>query len=84
MLSTKQKKDHIKKLTKELLLSAYKDGQEKINSVLNSGFIEIEDYDVNDNPYIIPRKIAEAILRDQSDQIGAQKIIGKNKLIGKI
>ena len=84
MQTNKQKRAHIKKLVKELLFSAYSDGTKKIESVLNSGVIDIEDYDINYNQYIIPRKIAEAILAKESSLIGAQKVLGKNKLIGQI
>jgi len=67
-----QKKQIIKKHVKGMLKDSYASMLKKIDKALNSGAIDIENYDVNNAPMIIPKCIVIAILQDETEQYSAK------------
>lgn len=64
----KTKKEQIAQITKELIQIAVPEMIKKVDKVLNSGCIDIDSWDENDKPMIIPKIIFTAILQDESHQ----------------
>ena len=67
-----QKKQMIKELVKDMITMSHEDMLRKIDKVLNSGCIDIENWDADNAPMIIPKCIVTAILKDQSRQYEAK------------
>jgi len=63
-MKTAAKKTQLKKLVKELLKESHKAQIEKIEKALNSGAIDIDSWDSENNPMITPKIITTAILED--------------------
>jgi hypothetical protein len=63
-----EKKEQIAELVKELLNESHKSMLENIDKVLNSGCIDVESWDKENSPMILPKCIATAILKRESMQ----------------
>ena len=61
-------KEKIKNLTIQMLDESYKHSLKKIDKALNSGAIDLDAWDENVNPMLIPKAILIAILLDEADQ----------------
>ena len=64
----KSNKENIAKLAKEMLNESHKNMLQKIEKVLNSGCVDIENWSKDDKPMILPKCIVTAILKDESTQ----------------
>ena len=64
----KTKNDKIKKLVADMLKESQAAMVKKIDAALNSGAIDIEVWDENSNPMILPKCIVTAILENESKQ----------------
>ena len=62
------KKQQIKSIIRYMLIESHNAMLVKIDKVLNSGAIDIDDWDENHQPMIIPKCIVIAILQDESTQ----------------
>jgi hypothetical protein len=65
-MNTTDKKQSIKNRVEELLKDSYIDAQKKIDKAINSGAIDIENWDPNYNSWILPKIIVTAILENAS------------------
>lgn len=63
-MKTQAKKTKIKKLVKELLKESHKAQIKKIETALNSGSLDLENWDHENNSMILPKIITTAILED--------------------
>jgi hypothetical protein len=63
-----EKKDKINSLVSEILKFSYDEMVKKIDKVLNSGAISIDDWNPDVSPMILPKCIVNAILKDESVQ----------------
>jgi hypothetical protein len=64
----KSNRDKIKELAADMLKQSHEDMQRKIDKALNSGAIDVDSWDENDNPMVIPKCIVTAILLNESTQ----------------
>jgi len=67
-MKTEEKKNNIKLLAEDMLKQSFNDMIKKIEKVLNSGAIDIDSWNKNNKPMIIPKCIVTAILQDESTQ----------------
>lgn len=67
-LNTKQKKKKIKQLVVEMLKQSKIDMTKKIDRALDSGAIDIDEWDPNYNSMVLPKIIITAILKNESHQ----------------
>lgn len=67
-MKVQAKKNKIKKIVKELLKESHKAQIEKIEKALNSGALDLENWDPENNPLIIPKIITTAILQDAAER----------------
>jgi len=66
MSNTKKKK--IKALAKKMLKNSLKEMEAKIDKALNSGALDIDNWDENSNSMILPKVIVVAIMETEADQ----------------
>ena len=64
----RQKKAIIKKLVKEMLNDSKAAMLKKLETVLNSGSISIENWDQKNSPMVLPKTIITALLESESKQ----------------
>jgi hypothetical protein len=62
------KKQKIKKLVKEMLNQSHKEMIKKIDTALNSGALDIESWEEDNAPMVLPKIIVAAILQRESWQ----------------
>lgn len=62
------KKDKIKSLVSEILLESHNAMINKIDKILNSGAIDIDNWDEENAPMILPKIITIALLQYESTQ----------------
>ena len=67
-MTTQEKKNKIKSLSEDMLKESFDDMIKKVEKALNSGAIDIDSWDENNNPMILPKCIVTAILQDESTQ----------------
>lgn len=60
-------KEKIEQITKELLQESCKDMEVKIKRAINSGAIDTDEWDENNNSFIIPKSILIAVLTSEAD-----------------
>ncbi len=68
MNATDKKKAQIKKLALKMLKESFDKQKAKVDRALNSSAIDIDAWDENSNPMLIPKAIVVAILIDEADQ----------------
>lgn len=68
MAKSINKKKLIKVLTKDILKQSFKAMEAKIDRALNSGALDIESWDKDNAPMILPKIIVTAILKNESKQ----------------
>ena len=64
--ATKKKK--IKALANWMLKDSLKKMEANIDRALNSGALDIDDWDENSNPMILPKIIVKALIEDEARQ----------------
>lgn len=67
-MTTTEKKEAIRILVNEMLAESCNAMIAKVEKVLNSGGIDIDSWDKNNNPMILPKCIVTAILKNESAQ----------------
>ena len=67
-MTTKSKKAKIKKLVSDMLKDSQKAMPKNIDKAINSGAIDVDDWDENISPMILPKCIATAILEQEATQ----------------
>jgi hypothetical protein len=63
-----KKEKQIKKLVTDMLKDSHKAMLNKIDKILASGAIDVDSWDENRNPMILPKCIVTALLEDESTQ----------------
>ena len=74
------KKNKIKKLVKEMLINSNYEMLKKIDKALNSGAVDVESWDENNNSMILPKIILIAILENEADQYKATGTVFENEV----
>ena len=67
-MTTQEKKIKIKSLVEDMLKESFDDMIRKVEKVLNSGGIDIDSWDENNSPMILPKCIITAILQNEATQ----------------
>ena len=67
-MTTKSKKAKIKKLVSDMLKDSQKAMLKNIDKAINSGAIDVDDWDENISPMILPKCIVTAILEQEATQ----------------
>jgi len=62
----------IKALAIKNLERSFEAMKEKVDKALDSGAVDLDDWDENSNPMILPKIITKAILEDEADQYSAK------------
>lgn len=62
------KKTKIKKLVKSMLKQSQESAISRIDALLKSGGLDIENYDMNVDEYVLPKNIVQALLSVESDE----------------
>jgi len=76
-MRTEEKKIQIKMLVKDMLNDSFLEQIKTVDKVLNSGAIDIDSWNEEDKPMLIPRAIATAILAAELRQFEARATIYK-------
>jgi hypothetical protein len=71
-MTTQDKKEKIEALVVEMLNYSKDDMLKKINTALNCGALDIENWDENKSPMIIPKIIITALLESESTKYSAR------------
>lgn len=71
-MKTDIKKGKIKKLVKDMLIESHKKALANIDKALNSGCIDIDNWDENINSMALPKTILTAILEEEARQYSAR------------
>ena len=67
-MTTQEKKDKVKSLAEDMLKESFNAMIKKVEKALNSSAIDIDSWDENSSPMILPKCIVTAILQDESTQ----------------
>lgn len=67
-MTTQEKKNKIKSLAEDMLKESFDAMIRKVEKALNSGVIDIDSWNENNSPMILPKCIVTAILQDESTQ----------------
>lgn len=70
-MSEADKKKKIKDLAVEMLTNALPKMEELVEKSLNSGALDIDSWDLNNNPMILPKTIVIAVLETEAEQYKA-------------
>lgn len=68
MSHSKKNKAAIKKLTNQLLKEAITGIKKKIDKSLNCGALDVNSFDPENNPYVMPKTILIAAMESEADQ----------------
>ncbi len=68
MTSTEEKKLQIETLVEEMLEDSHKWMKERLTKVLDSSAIDIEGWQVDNNPMILPKTIVASLLEREAEQ----------------
>ncbi len=67
-MTNQDKKDKVKALVSEMLKESHEAMVKQIDKALNSGAIDIDSWDENSSPMVLPKTIVTAILQRESVQ----------------
>ena len=67
-MDTAEKKEKVKSLVSYMLKESYEAMISKIDKALNSGAIDIDNWDEKNRPMILPKCIVTALLEQESTQ----------------
>lgn len=70
-MTSAEKKQKIKERALNLLKQSIEAAEKNIDKALNCGAINIDEWDENSNPQILPKCIVVAILKEEADQHSA-------------
>lgn len=84
MMTIEEKKEAICEIVNTMLLDAVKASKSKTMKLLDSGPIDVGEWDPNIDPMIIPRAIAITMLENEADQLRPGKLSYWHKEIRKI
>ncbi len=65
-------KSKIRILTVEMLINSKNHMIESINKAIDSGALDIDSWDENDNPMILPKIILKAVMQNEAEQYSAR------------
>ena len=68
----KSDKQRIKELVREMLIESHKKALKNIDRALNSGCVDIESWDKENAPMVLPKTILTAILEEEARQYTAR------------
>lgn len=71
-MTTRQKKAKIKRLVKDMLKESHKKAIANIDKALNAGCIDIDGWDSDNAPMVLPKTILTAILEEEARQYTAR------------
>ena len=71
-MTTRQKKAQIKRLVNDMLKESQKKAMQNIDRALNAGCIDIDSWDSENAPMILPKTILTAILEEEARQYTAR------------
>jgi hypothetical protein len=71
-MTTQEKKEKIQKLVLEMLKTSHEAAIKKSETVFNTGAIDVDGWDENNSPMILPKCIVTAILESEAYQYGAK------------
>ena len=80
-MNTQEKKERIKSLVIDMLNDSHKKALENVDKLLNSSAINIDNYDTNNTPMILPKSILTAILEYEAKQYAPPKGITNERKI---
>jgi len=72
-MKTEDKRNRFKSLVSEMLRDSYEASIKQIDNALNSGCIDIDQWDETTNKMIIPKCLVTAILQRESEQYDAKE-----------
>ena len=67
-MTTKAKKNKIKKLAVDMLKASHKEQLKMVEKALNAGAIDVDAWDENSTPMVLPKTIIVAIFQREADQ----------------
>jgi hypothetical protein len=67
-MTTQEKRNKVKSLAEDMLKESFDSMIKKVEKALSSGAIDIELWDENNSPMILPKCIVAAILQNESTQ----------------
>jgi len=67
-MTTQEKKEKIKSLVEDMMNESYQAMIKKIDKAINSGAVDIDDWNENTSPMILPKTIITAILKNEATQ----------------
>ena len=67
-MNEQEKKQAIKKLVVEMLKESQEEMIEKIDTIIESGAVDVENWNENFNKMVIPKTIVTALLENESKQ----------------
>jgi len=71
-MNTQEKKDRIKSLVIDMLNESHEAMSKKVDKLLNSGAVDVDSWDEQNNSMILPKCIITAILQNESTQFEAK------------
>lgn len=71
-MKTQEKKNKIKSLAEDMLKESFDAMIKKVEKALNSGVIDVDSWNENNSPMILPKCIVTAILQNESTQYEAK------------
>jgi hypothetical protein len=82
-MDIKEKKDKIKDYVIDMLYESYSNQLKKLNKVLDSNCLDIDNWDISNAPMVLPKSIVVAILETEVKQYEAPKTYPKARSIKK-
>ncbi len=70
-MNTQEKKDKLKELVTDMLIQSHQEALKNVDRALNSSAIDIDSWDNEQAPMILPKCIVTAILQKESEQYSA-------------
>lgn len=67
-MNTNEKKEIVSKLVNEILTDSLENMKKNISKAIDSGAIDIDSWDNNNHPMILPKIIVTALLERESEQ----------------
>lgn len=71
-MTSRQKKAEVKRLVKDMLKESQKKAMANIDKALNAGCIDIDSWDCENAPMVLPKTILTAILEEEARQYTAR------------
>lgn len=65
-------KEILRQHAEDILKGSYEAMLKKIDKAINSGALDVDNYDPNHNPMVLPKIIVKALLEDEATQYDAK------------